>query len=238
MTIAEGVLAATMLVNTIGGGANPEINSSHGKALEGSLRDRIVNIQSLDANTLDDLLAKTVGENLDGGVHIKGEEIPKLEDGNYDFWKVAKVEMRLNPETGKMQYYNTLKPGQDGYVQGLDEGSGSAPYTVDGYDFVKEVQYGESGVSVYEYRTIESIPKLSNGNYEFWSIAKLKIEIDPVTGKSKFVNSLKPGQRGYVYGLTETSVPPYRVVGYDYVTSENTGAGVTLNEYLPSESND
>lgn len=235
MTLAEGVLTATMLVNTIGGGANSEINSHQGKALEGSLRDRIANIQNLDASTLDDLLAKTVGENLNEGVDVKDVEIPKLEDGNYDFWKIAKVELRLNPVTGKMQYYNTLKPGQDGYVQGLDDGSGSAPYTVDGYDFVKEVQYGESGVSVYEYRTIESIPKLPNGNYEFWSIAKLKIEVDPLTGKTRFVNALKPGQRGYVYGLTDTSNPPYRVAGYNFITSENTGGGVTLNEYAPVE---
>ncbi len=72
-----------------------------------------------------------------------------ISDGNYDYWQVAKVELRLNPKTNQYEWTNLLEPGEPGYVNNLNS-AGGPPYDVEGYKFVKESQHG-GGVTIFEY---------------------------------------------------------------------------------------
>lgn len=74
--------------------------------------------------------------------------IPTLTDGNYDFWSIAKIDFRFNPQTGKYERYNLLKPDEIGYVHDLDVGP--PPYEIEGYEYKGETYYG-GGVTIFEY---------------------------------------------------------------------------------------
>lgn len=103
------------------------------------------------------LAACTTGERIgfvapppEGTATNLAETVPTLSDGNYDFWSIAKIDLAVDPETGKRIWVNRLKPGEKGFVEELGQ-LGGPPYKVDGYDYVKETSYGDTGVTIFEY---------------------------------------------------------------------------------------
>ncbi len=88
--------------------------------------------------------------------------VPGLSDGNYDYWQIAKVDLRLNPKTNQYEWTNLLEPGEPGYVNNLNA-AGGPPYDVEGYDYVKESQHG-GGVTIFEYAKSQNpIPTPTSG---------------------------------------------------------------------------
>ena len=73
-----------------------------------------------------------------------GVVCPKpMANGTFDFWQIAKI--KCEADKGCM---NLVGPTENGYVTDL---AGSPPYSVVGYTYVGKEDFGESGVTIYEY---------------------------------------------------------------------------------------
>src|SRR5258706_1200626 len=80
-------------------------------------------------------------------------------------------------------------------------------------------------------------PGLSDGNYDYWQVAKVEYRLNPATKQFEWANLLQPGEDGYVKNLNSSDGPPYEVEGFNFVKEGEYGGGVTIFEYSPVNDN-
>jgi len=95
------------------------------------------------------IVASTPDRGVSGGSVDARTAIPTMVDGNFEFWSIANIATRVNPKTGQSEWFNLGQPGETGYVEGLEDGTG-LPYKVNGYRFERSTPAG-GGTELFEY---------------------------------------------------------------------------------------